>query len=420
MALVDRPDATSEPRFDPRLLVKAARTGRVRDIALRTWDRVRQAPKRSGAVLRGALRSQRSLHSRERRLVQEALFGLVRRERGLSTLLNTSEPLALWLGWLVLEGLEPQTAAEEHKGRWTTLVERWAALGEGRSDTERLALRHSLPDHLARRLVRSLGTAGAEAFLEASDQRAPVVLRANRLKCDRDALSHRLNDEGIATQPSETVEDALHVVGRHNLEGLASFRDGWFEIQDEGSQRLAALIEPQGPVVDFCAGAGGKSLAIAAMGVQVVALDVRTPALNELSRRARRAGAEIDVIRIAPQGPLPAAVASLQVPQVLVDAPCTGTGVLRRHPEHRYTIDRAFVRSRIALQSSILDRASRLVAPQGRLIYGTCSVLQEENERVVDGFLEHHEGWHRGPTLHVAPHTDGTDGFFGAVLSRET
>ena len=414
MALVD---VTPEP-FDPRLLVKAAGPGRIRDAALTTWKRVRREPRRSGPILRGAVRGNRSLHSRERRLVQEGLFGLVRRERGLMAVLGTEAEMALWLGWLVLVGLEPSAASTHLPGPWATLKSEWEALGDGRSDVERLALRHSLPDHLARRIVRSLGES-AEAFLQASDRRAPVVLRANRLRCSREELAPRLLEEGVATQPSATVPDALYVVGRHNLEALASYRDGWFEVQDEGSQRLAALVDNEGPVVDFCAGAGGKSLAIAARGLSVVALDVRAQALHELERRAARAGAEVDVYRIAPQGPLPMPVASAQPRQVLVDAPCSGTGVLRRHPEHRYTVDARFLRSRTALQRSILRRAATLVPPGGRLIYGTCSVLREENERIVEDFVTKEPRFRRlEPDLRVAPHTDRSDGFYGAILER--
>ena len=278
------------------------------------------------------MRRNRSLHSRERRLVQEGLFGLVRRERGLVEVLGTDAEIALWLGWLVLQGLPPEEADAQLPGPWSSLLDDWAALGSGLSDIERLALRHSLSRELAKRLVRTLGTEGAASFLEASDARGPVSVRANRLRCDREALSVRLQKEGVETQKSGLAHDALRVVGRHNLEGLQSFRDGWFEIQDEGSQCLAALVEPDGPVLDFCAGAGGKSLALASRGVSVVALDIRGDALEELDRRATRAGAEVQVHRISERGPLPPFEPE-RFPQVLVDAPCSGTGVLRRHPE---------------------------------------------------------------------------------------
>lgn len=407
------------PVASPEVLAKAARPGRMRDAALRAWTAARAAPRKSGALLRGSVRGNRSLHSRERRLVQEGLFTMVRRSRGLHALLGTDRPLALWLGWLTLEGLDPAVAAAELAGpSWEALATRWDGLGDGARPRERLALRHSVSDGLARQLVSSLGAQEAEAFLIASDARGPVTVRANRLRCTREELQHRLAREGVPTQSSGCAPDGLEVAGRHNLAALASFRDGWFEVQDEGSQRLAALVDPDGPVVDFCAGAGGKTLALAAHGVPVIALDVRRHALRELEKRAKRAGAQVETFAIAPQGPLPMAVAGLRASRVLVDAPCTGTGTLRRHPEHRWLLDRQAIRDRSRQQAGILSRAARLVAPGGRLIYGTCSVLRSENEAIVDAFLADHGDWALwGPPLRTAPHVDGADGFFGAVLA---
>lgn len=346
---------------------------------------------------------------------------MVRRHRGLIEVLGTDAPIALWTAWLVLEGLDPDVADEVLPGPWHSLVDEFDALGT--SPAERLALRHSLPDHLARRLVKNLGPAEAQAFMEASDQRGPLTIRANRLRTTRDALRERLQGDGIASSPTPHAPDGLILEGRHNLEALPSFKEGWFEVQDEGSQRLAMLVAPVGPgstVVDFCAGAGGKSLAIAALGAEVTALDVRRDALDELDRRAQRAGAPIRVTHIANRGPLPPEVATMQADCVLVDAPCTGTGVLRRHPEHRFLIDKRTVRDQSEVQSKILQRAAPLVAPGGRLVYGTCSVLTAENEHVVEQFLARHPTFEPvAEPLHTGPHLDGSDGFFGMVLERQ-
>ncbi len=408
-----------EPSFDPRLLRKAAGPGRIRDAALTAWRRCTQRPREAGRVLRGAVRRNRSLHSRERRLVQEGLYGLVRAERGLAHLLGTEAEIALWLGWLVLHGLEPGEADEQLPGPWADLREDWQSLGEGDEPAQRLAVRHSLPDHLARRIVRSLGAERAESFMVASDERGPVSVRANRLRCTRDELADRLDEEGVQTVPSELADDALRVVGRHDLEALAAFKEGWFEVQDEGSQRLVGLVQPDGPVLDFCAGAGGKSLALAAMGVPVWALDVRGDALEELDRRATRAGAEVAVHRIEARGPLPGPVVAQRFSRVLVDAPCSGTGVLRRHPEHRYLISRKSIRHYADRQLDILQRAAPLVDEGGRLVYGTCSVLREENDLVIERFLDRHPAFRAvDAPLRVAPDTHDTDGFFGAVLER--
>lgn len=351
--------------------------------------------------------------------MQAALYGLVRIEKGLEHVLGTDAEIALWLGWLVLEGLPAGIADRELPGAWAWLVESWPELGADEPPIDRLALRHSLPRDLAKRLVRSLGEAEAEAFMEASDRRGPVAVRANRLRCSREELADRLAEHGIGTVPSSLVPHGLVVQGRHNLEGLDAYREGWFEVQDEGSQALVELVEPDGPVLDFCAGAGGKSLALAALDVPVVALDVRGDALEELDRRATRAGVHVEVHRIAPHGPLPDALSDRSFARVLVDAPCSGTGTLRRHPEHRYLIERGTIRMHADRQQEILERAAPLVGARGRLIYSTCSVLSDENERVVEKFLRRYPAWSlEKPALRLMPHTHGTDGFFGAVLCR--
>jgi len=409
---------TAPDHVPERVLVKAARAGRMRGIALDTWQRALEQPRRAGRVLREGVGQARALHSRERRLVQAALYDLVRRQRALELVLQRSDGLALWLGWLVQQGLPAAVARAEADAPYEGLLD--ATLDErlaDRAPDEALAIRHSLPDSLARRLVAQRGVDEARRLLEASDQRAPITVRANRLKTNRDALAKRLAEEGFASEPCATV-DALHVTTRGPLTTQRSYRDGWFEVQDEGSQQLAALVQPQGEVIDLCAGAGGKSLAIAAHGVQVTAADVRPKALAELSRRARRAGATIDTITIR-DARLPGRLRRRRVDRVLVDAPCTGTGVLRRHPEHRWQFDDDVLHERTELQRRILDRAAPLVAPGGLLIYGTCSLLAEENDQIVASFLSGHPDFEAtDDVLRTAPHPQGTDGFYGIALRR--
>jgi len=361
----------------------------------------------------------RALHSRERRLVQAALYDLIRQERALALVLGDSSPMALWLGWLVGEGLDPAVAKSHHDAPYEALLDGTLEerLGAMPAD-EALAIRHGLPDALARRIVRQRGPDAAAALLRASDQRAPITVRANRRKTDRTALADRLAGEGFATEPCARATDGLHVLTRGPLTTQRSYRDGWFEVQDEGSQLLAGLVEPDGEVIDLCAGAGGKSLAIAAHGVPVTAADVRPGALKELTRRARRAGVEVDTIEIR-DARLPGRLRRRRVRRVLVDAPCSGTGVLRRHPEHRWQFSEEMLHERTELQRRILDRAAPLVAEGGTLVYGTCSVLAEENEEIVRSFLSGHPDFERTDrTLDTAPHPDGTDGFYGVVLRR--
>jgi 16S rRNA (cytosine967-C5)-methyltransferase len=187
---------------------------------------------------------------------------------------------------------------------------------------------------------------------------------------------------------------------------------------DEGSQRIASLVLeatlPGTLVLDACAGAGGKTLALASGGREVLALDVREGALRELERRAARAGVTIATRRIDPDGPLPADLP--RAATVLVDAPCSGSGVLRRSPAQRFGLDDRSLSTHRARQEGILDRMSALVLPGGRLVYATCSVLREEDEEVVGAFLARHARFSLASEHHLWPHRDGTDGFYAAVL----
>lgn len=396
----------------------------MRGIALALWQDARQDPLRAGATFASGLRAARALHSAERRLVQDALFGMVRREQGLAELLGSREPLALWLGWWVTaHGLSPELAGSElaHPG-WHGLRAAWDGLGADRPAVARLALVHSVPEPVVASVAALLGEDDAARFLAASDARAPIGLRANRARCTREALRARLAADGIDVRPVASPEapDGLEVVGRANLEGSAAYRDGWFEVQDEASQRVVhRAYGGPGLVIDLCAGAGGKALGLAALGADVLALDVRAGALRELERRARRAGlADRVTTRVIPTDAADPWFDRLpRAPTVVVDAPCTGTGVLRRHPEHRWQLGEARIADRIAVQRGLVERGARLVQPGGRLVYATCSVLPEEDEGVVDGFLARSPGFERdGDALRTWPHRDGCDGFYAVTL----
>ncbi len=274
------------------------------------------------------------------------------------------------------------------------------------------------PEDAAAGLVERYG-AEAGAFVVASNERAPTVIRANPRRGTREALRERLAGRGIATIPSEHAPDGLVLVGSANVEGTPEFREGWLELQDEASQAAAAWAAEgiTGEALDYCAGAGGKALALAAAGLRVTASDIRDAPLEELRRRASRAGERIDTRLAPPQGePLPGGWAD-RFPLVLVDAPCTGTGVWRRHPELRSRA--AAYAEHAAHQLAILERAAGAVAPGGRLVYATCSVLPTEDEAVIDAFLARAPAFTRAADpRHWAPHTTGTDGFFAARLTR--
>jgi 16S rRNA (cytosine967-C5)-methyltransferase len=272
-------------------------------------------------------------------------------------------------------------------------------------------------------------------------------VRANRRKGDRAALAAWLGDLGIATHPTEIARDGLVIETRRNVYEMEPFRAGWMELQDEGSQLIAELCAPppRGRVVDACAGAGGKTLALAALldnQGRVTALDPSERKLEELKRRARRAGlSNVRALAVPGEGPLPEAVRAAAPPgsadRVLVDAPCSGTGVLKRNPETRWRLAEREVAALSALQSRLCARFAELVAPGGRLIYATCSLLDCENREVAARFLAAHPGFEPvpakeilgkpralllgdGDVLELSPDRTETDGFFAAVFRRRS
>lgn len=312
-----------------------------------------------------------------------------------------------------------------------------AALAREPDPCLRLGRCRSLPDFLAARLVAAHGD-DADALAAALLAPPPRTLRAHRPRMDRDALARALAAAGIATAPTPHAQDGLWLRTDCNPFTLDTFRQGAFELMDEGSQLVAEVVAPPpgGLVIDVCAGAGGKTLALGALlggRGRVVASDLAVHKLDELRRRARRAGLS-NVQAVAP-----ADLATLQgrADRVLVDAPCTGTGVLRRNPEARWRLREDDIARLARTQAALLVDAAALVAPGGRLIHATCSLLREENEAIAEAFLAAHPAfepmpvkaiWGRaralpltdptGTVLRLLPHRHGTDGFFAAVFRR--
>ena len=418
-------------------LIRAARPGRVRAVGERLYREVMARPASAGSIMRKEFREARFLHSWERRLVGDGVYALLRHHCLMAAMLG-SDRLALddqarahWLAWLVLRGLPASLAQKEVADLPFERVEALSVSDPG-TEAKRLALLGSLAPFAARRLLATFEYAGALSFLAASNLRAPTVIRVNLLHIQAEELRRLLAEEGIPARPTLLAEHGLVVEGSHNLVGTRAFQRGLFEVQDEGSQLVGQIIQPTGLVVDYCAGAGGKTLDMASrMGRQgeLVAFDARQSALSELRRRAKKAAASVRV------GVAARSLAG-QADRVLVDAPCSGSGVLRRRPQNRWRMTRAELSRLEVQQLEILDEAAPLVKVRGRLIYATCSVLPEENEELVGRFLAKQGAFSLlpltsvlgaqratavgdGSVLRVAPHTHGTDGFFGVVLERK-
>lgn len=272
---------------------------------------------------------------------------------------------------------------------------------------------------------------------------AEVVLRVNALKTDRDAARKVLADEGIDTRETEFSPLGLRVEGRRALQATRAYREGLVELQDEGSQLVALLSDalPDMAVADLCAGAGGKTLALAAQMQnqgRLVALDVDAARLQRSQQRFARAGATcVELQPLSDPDWLTPCAGTFD--RVLVDAPCSGCGVWRRQPDSRLSLTPERLVGYRRLQREVLRTAADLVKPGGRLVYATCSLLPEEDEAQVEAFLENHsdfaqvpvaEVWARvlpdkdcpaeGPHLLLTPRLHGCDGFFVSVLERRS
>ncbi len=272
---------------------------------------------------------------------------------------------------------------------------------------------------------------------------AALDLRANRLKGTREQALAALKSEGIEAEPTPLAPNGLRVHGRIPLSSLACFKEGLIEVQDEGSQIAAALaaVKPGMRVVDFCAGAGGKTLALAADMANrghLIACDISGARLERSAQRLRRAGvSNVERRALTSERDKWVKRHAESFDRVFVDAPCTGTGTWRRNPDAKWRLTPTDIEELTVLQASILDSAARLAKTGGRVIYATCSLLPAENAELVAGFLARHpefrlvpvaQAWEEaiggtcpveGETLRLTPARHGTDGFFAAVLERQ-
>jgi 16S rRNA (cytosine967-C5)-methyltransferase len=352
-----------------------------------------------------ALRAHRDLTTDQRRAAVEAIFGVALWRRRLAW--ETGTASAPDPATLLASLLRDLAGVPEHRAISLTGL---AMAPSKQPPPMRLADRWSLPDWLEAHLLSELGN-GAADFCAAVAVPGPVCLRANRLLCTRDALALRLADEGIATATATRAPDALRVTTpRPNLFGTRAWREGLFEPQDEGSQLLGLLVgaQPGETVLDLCAGVGGKSLLLAAQGARVLAYDVDRERLERLRARAARARAGHIEILDRPRA----------ADHVLVDAPCSELGILRRGPDARWRIDPGTLASLPRLQRELLEVAAPLARKS--LVYATCTVNRAENEEVAAAFEHAHPDFGRATTFRTLPHLDGTDGFFGTVWERKS
>ena len=306
---------------------------------------------------------------------------------------------------------------------------------------ERIGIKYSFPDWMVRRFQTQYGEAETELLCESLNGQAPLTVRVNTLKTTVEECQRALMEEGVEAQTTRLSPFALLIPKRLNVFQLQVFRNGFFEVQDEGSQMLPFLVDPKptAKVLDACAGAGGKTLELSALMKnrgEIVASDVHSSRLEELRRRLKRGGASNVRIRLVGD------IAELAdrhrdyFDVVLLDAPCSGLGTIRRNPGMKWVVTEETVQEVTEKQIHILDAGSELVKPGGIIAYATCTLFQAENEGVVEKFLETHPDFvleypplkkeifdwtpfTQGKFVKLFPHRDGTDGFFIAVIRRQ-
>ena len=399
-------------------------------------------------ALEVVLRREKRLYSVERRAAAEAVYGVLRALGRIEWLLGHRASIAeLYAASLARPGALSTDQAERRmglaRGALGPLAGAEARIAAIEDPVQRLGVEGSIPPWLAERLVAEMGLDEARAFTASVNVRAPLTVRANLLKTTRDDLARRLEEEGVESKETPLSPWGLVLDGHANAFGLDAFKGGLFEVQDEGSQLIVLACGARSgmKVVDACAGAGGKTRALAAemrnRGV-LLALDVDADRLEEARRRARRDG--VDNLRTRAIPADTEADAALREDEgksdvVLIDAPCSGLGTLRRKPDARWRLGPADPARFAARQKELVLRFSRLVKPGGRLVYATCSVARAENEEVaataagLPGFapmpLEKTLGAETaraagavGNELRLWPHRHGTDGFFVAAFER--
>lgn len=385
--------------------------------------------------------------ARDRAFIAETAYAVLRRKRLLGRLAALSPQHSVKHRTtpreLVLLSLSRVRGMSQRQLEAALLPDEAEWLAEIRRQPEpelTLAEQLDFPDWLVERLNARLPQDELLALARALNTPAPLDLRVNSLKAERDMVLTRLAAEGLPVGLCPYAPQGLRVKNRAFLQKHPLFLDGTIEVQDEGSQLLGHLLAPRRGemVVDFCAGAGGKTLILGALmrGTgRLYAFDVAGKRLIKLKPRVARAGlSNVHPIAIANENDIRIKRLAGKVDRVLVDAPCSGLGTLRRNPDLKWRQTPESVMELTQKQAAILEAAARLLKPGGRLVYATCSILDEENGVIVDAFLAAHPDFHRlsaqdvlaaqgiiidcGEDMRLTPHHHGTDGFYAAVLER--
>jgi 16S rRNA (cytosine967-C5)-methyltransferase len=372
-----------------------------------------------------ALKRDKRWGSRDRKFVAETIYEIVRWKRLYAEIANVKEPFDrnnLWRifsVWCVLKGItlpdwnqiEP-TPTRRIKGKFDEL-------------SRIRKFRESIPDWIDNIAISELGEELWTKELAALNKQAEVILRTNTLNITKKELQKILSEESIFTEFIPNHEDALRLIERANVFRTEAFKNGYFEVQDASSQLVAEYldVEPGMKVVDTCAGAGGKTLHLASFMKnkgQIIAMDIYESKLRKLKVRARRNKVHnIDTRVIDSTKPIKKLYGKAD--RVLIDAPCSGLGVLRRNPDSKWKLQPEFLDNIKKVQQDILQHYSKMVKHGGKLVYATCSVLPSENQHQIAEFLASESGkeFKLVKDNKVLAHISGFDGFYMAQLERE-
>jgi len=376
-------------------------------------------------VVQKVLKFDKRWGARDRGFIAETTYDIVRWKRLYSEIAEVKAPYSrpklfrLFAVWAILRGiqlpdwkqLEP-TPERKIKGRFDEL-------------SKIRKFKESIPDWMDEICVKSLGEKLWNKEAAALNQQADVILRTNSLKITKEKLRTILLEAGVDVDPIKGYSSALKLAERSNVFTTDAFKKGFFEVQDASSQLVSEFLEVKAGmrVVDTCAGAGGKTLHLAALMEnkgQLIALDIYANKLKELKRRAKRAGAHnieprhIDSTKV---------IKKLygKADRVLIDAPCTGLGILRRNPDAKWKLQPEFVDKIIATQKEIIRTYSKMVKPGGQMVYATCSILPQENIEQVKSFLSSEEGkdFKLVKDKKIFASTSGYDGFYMVLLHKK-
>lgn len=378
-----------------------------------------QEKKYADKVIERLLKAHRKWGSQDRQTVSEIFYNIIRWKKRLEYYMSEgvkpNNIYKLILAYLLWSKTHYKKF-EEFDG--IKVADILTKLKKGTVPTK--AIEYSIPDWLAETLEKELGKNWEREMLALNEQ-APTVLRTNSLKTTPRELIADLNDENVEAFTIKNYPDAVQLAEKKNVFLTSAFKDGLFEVQDASSQKIGELLDVKEGmrVVDACAGAGGKTLHLAALMKnkgQIIALDIYEWKLAELKRRAKRAGAHNIETRLISDNKVIKRLYE-KADRLLIDAPCSGLGVLKRNPDSKWKIDQDFIDRIKGEQQQILQDYSKILKKGGQMIYATCSILPSENNEQVKIFLENNPDFTLVKDQKIMP-SEGYDGFYMALIKR--